>query len=102
MYFSYSPLIKLQNFGRFGDFSYGMYIYAFPLQQLVVMYLGVLSLWVNFALVFFVTLLFAVMSWKFVENPSLKLKGKGDAYIVMIEQKLIAVCRKLVFRFFKR
>jgi peptidoglycan/LPS O-acetylase OafA/YrhL len=33
------PRIHLKDFGRYGDFSYGTYLYAFPIQQLAVCYL---------------------------------------------------------------
>ena len=35
LWFAFHPRIRLQNFGRFGDFSYGTYLYAFPIQQLI-------------------------------------------------------------------
>ena len=37
---AFSPHIQLQHFGRFGDFSYGTYLYAFPIEQLIVRALG--------------------------------------------------------------
>jgi peptidoglycan/LPS O-acetylase OafA/YrhL len=33
---AYLPLLRPLNLGRFGDFSYGTYLYAFPIQQLIV------------------------------------------------------------------
>jgi len=37
---AYLPLLRPLNLGRFGDFSYGTYLYAFPIQQLLVKYAG--------------------------------------------------------------
>jgi len=37
---AYLPLLRPLNLGRFGDFSYGAYLYAFPIQQLIVKYAG--------------------------------------------------------------
>jgi peptidoglycan/LPS O-acetylase OafA/YrhL len=37
---AYLPLLRPLNLGRFGDFSYGTYLYAFPIQQLIVSYGG--------------------------------------------------------------
>lgn len=56
------PLVK----GRF-DYSYGIYIYAFPIQQLVInyTYLGVYS---GLVLTACITLLMASLSWHFVES----------------------------------
>jgi peptidoglycan/LPS O-acetylase OafA/YrhL len=39
-WFSYNRDMPLQNFGHFGDFSYGTYLYAFPIQQMIVQYVG--------------------------------------------------------------
>jgi peptidoglycan/LPS O-acetylase OafA/YrhL len=37
---AYLPLLRPLNLGRFGDFSYGTYLYAFPIQQLIVKFGG--------------------------------------------------------------
>jgi len=37
---AYLPLLRPLNLGRFGDFSYGTYLYAFPIQQLIASYGG--------------------------------------------------------------
>jgi peptidoglycan/LPS O-acetylase OafA/YrhL len=51
------------------DVSYGLYIYACPVQQILVMS-GALSFWAALGL----TLPLAVASWFLVERPALKLK----------------------------
>jgi peptidoglycan/LPS O-acetylase OafA/YrhL len=35
-YFAYHPRIQLNNFAKRGDFSYGLYLYGWPVQQLIV------------------------------------------------------------------
>ncbi|MEO8396984.1 MAG: acyltransferase [Chloroflexota bacterium] len=65
-----------KRFGKHGDFSYGIYIYAFPIQQSLVHLFGdTLPQMVNFALTTVITLPFAILSWHFVEKPALKLKN---------------------------
>jgi len=62
---------------KFGDFSYGIYIYAFPVQQLVVWREGAqLSGALNLVQVLFFTFMLAAASWHFVESPALKLKPR--------------------------
>lgn len=65
----------LRRCGRFGDFSYGLYIYAFPVQQ-TFFWLGGAQL--SFALgslvVLGITLALAALSWHLVEAPALRLK----------------------------
>ncbi|WP_045362331.1 acyltransferase family protein [Mycoavidus cysteinexigens] len=65
----------LRRAGRFGDISYGVYIYAFPVQQTVVLLAGDhLSIWSLLAISTAVTLVFALLSWHMVEGPMLRLK----------------------------
>lgn len=75
LYFAYSKA-PLQNWGRFGDFSYGLYIFAFPVQQALLYFwserLGNLEF---FLFAFSLTLVLAVLSWRLIEKPALRLKG---------------------------
>ena len=60
---------------KVGDYSYGVYVYAFPVQQTCVMLLGNHA--IPMAVLFFslpITLVFAAASWHFVEKPALTLK----------------------------
>lgn len=68
--------LPLRSFARHGDFSYGLYIYAFPVQQLCAV-LGVnrLGLLPYFFLCLAVTLVLAMVSWFLVESPCLRLKS---------------------------
>lgn len=59
------------------DLSYGMYLYAFPIQQMF-SYLGVAqrSWWVGLLMSLFCTFALAVFSWIVIEKPMLRLKTK--------------------------
>jgi peptidoglycan/LPS O-acetylase OafA/YrhL len=75
--FSLNPLPFVSKAGRWGDFSYGLYIWAFPIQQVIVAKSGApLSPLTLAALTFSLTLPIAALSWWFVEKPALLLKGK--------------------------
>ena len=67
-------------FSRVGtkhDLSYGLYLYAFPVQQLLVHYFDAqLSIAALFFSALIVTAGLAFLSWKFIEAPSLRLKNK--------------------------
>ncbi len=74
-YIAYNKKIKLQNFSKYGDFSYGLYIFAFPIQQLTMQYFILhANPFFNFLISFPITLLFSYLSWHFIEKPALKLK----------------------------
>jgi peptidoglycan/LPS O-acetylase OafA/YrhL len=68
-------VLPLQAVGRRNDISYGVYIYAFPIQQLLALAgaaaLGVLPFTV---LCIVCTLPLAALSWFFVEEPAMRLK----------------------------
>jgi len=67
--------LPIRNADRYGDFSYGLYIYAFPVQQMAS--LNHLNRWglVPYVLITFTASLgLAVASWHFVEKPAMDLK----------------------------
>ncbi len=75
MYFAYGFKL-LNNFGKYGDFSYGIYIFHFPLIQLTVS-LGLFTRYNPFLVAFILIgmiLLFAFASWNLVEKHFLKRK----------------------------
>jgi peptidoglycan/LPS O-acetylase OafA/YrhL len=61
---------------RLGDYSYGLYIFAFPVQQAVAQWLHPTSGWTMFVLATPIVLLLSVASWHLVEAPSLTLKQR--------------------------
>jgi peptidoglycan/LPS O-acetylase OafA/YrhL len=77
LWLAYQPYLRFARFGRFGDFSYGIYIYAFPIQQLMVHFLlpGVRA-WQVFVLSYPVIVALAALSWHLVERPSLRQRRR--------------------------
>lgn len=74
-YLAFSPAVKLSSFSKYGDFSYGIYLYAFPIQQLVTYYHGgKMSAMGNFLTCYPIVVILAVFSWYTVEKNFLKLK----------------------------
>jgi len=65
---------------RFGDLSYGLYIYGWPVEQ-ALLYLsgGALAWWRLFPLALLVSAAIAFLSWHLVEKPALKLKPRRAA-----------------------
>lgn len=76
-FLAFCPAIKLHGFARRGDLSYGIYIYAFPIQQCVTHFFGGrMTPFVNFIISLPITVGFAYASWHLVEKRFLKLKNK--------------------------
>jgi peptidoglycan/LPS O-acetylase OafA/YrhL len=86
--FGLAPAPVFSRAGRWGDFSYGLYLYGFPSQQLVNELLGgTPSALRNALLSFPLALLCAVLSWHLVERRALRLKPRsGTRHLVASEQ----------------
>jgi peptidoglycan/LPS O-acetylase OafA/YrhL len=65
---------RLRRLTAHGDVSYGIYIYAFPVQQSVAAIWGGIDPLLMTAVAFPVTYGLAFLSWRLVERPALALK----------------------------
>ncbi|WP_151636456.1 acyltransferase family protein [Noviherbaspirillum aerium] len=66
----------LKDAGKYGDISYGIYIYAFPVQQTVLWALDKDTAFASgLALAVLMTVFCALLSWHLVESPALRLKS---------------------------
>jgi peptidoglycan/LPS O-acetylase OafA/YrhL len=73
---AYHPGIQWNAYNRVGDYSYGLYVYAFPVQQTIVARVTGLTPIELFVVSFTVTLGLAALSWHALERPALALKAK--------------------------
>jgi peptidoglycan/LPS O-acetylase OafA/YrhL len=74
-YLAYVPKGVIRKFNAYGDYSYGIYIYAFPVQQAVLAINPKISLVSFFAISLIITFILAFISWHLVEKKALKLKN---------------------------
>lgn len=79
-YLVYMPKGIIRKFNKLGDYSYGIYIYAFPVQQSTVLLMPNISVLGMTCISGVITLLFAVTSWHLIEKPALALKSRYVAY----------------------
>jgi peptidoglycan/LPS O-acetylase OafA/YrhL len=70
----YLPKGRIRSFNTFGDFSYGVYIYAFPIQQTLALLFPGMPLLAMVALSASATLGVAALSWTLIEQRALALK----------------------------
>ncbi len=76
IYLALAPSVRLASLARWGNLSYGIYIFAWPIQQIVVLQLGPAVTWYwDTALSLPPVLALAWLSWHFVEKPALSLKS---------------------------
>ena len=77
---AYHPRLQFAAYRRIGDYSYGTYVLAFPVQQLLVWRFGMHDPLVLFAVAMAVTLPLAAFSWHAVEKPALARKRAFAAW----------------------
>ncbi len=80
IYAAHLPVPFLNNFGRPGDFSYGIYIYHYPVQQILIQATeNTLLLPALCGLSFLVTFPLAFLSWHVIERRALAAKNLNTA-----------------------
>jgi len=68
-WFATTPGSWLKRFGKYGDFSYGIYLYSFMVSQLIVYLHGkAMSPWALFALAWPASVVCGIASWYLVER----------------------------------
>lgn len=80
---AYLPRGPIRRYNALGDYSYGVYIYAWPMQQLAVHAFGPMEPIQNILIAVPMVLAMAWLSWTFVEKPALGLlrranRGRSD------------------------
>lgn len=68
LWFAFTSKIKFNGFAKYGDFSYGIYLYGFPLEQIVVYWTKTQSHWMVFFLAWPCSIVFGALSWYLVES----------------------------------
>ncbi len=74
-----------------GDYSYGLFLYGFPVQQAVVAVLGPDPWYVNLALSYAVTMALAMFSWHCVEAPAMRLRP----YLYALEAAIVRMTDRM-------
>ena len=77
---AYVPAGEIRKFNRFGDYSYGIYIYAFPVQQVVAATVPGVSVMMMSLVAYPITLGLSMLSWHLREKRALRFK---EAYTLL-------------------
>ena len=76
IYLGVCKLPKIRYLDR-GDYSYGIYLYGFPIQQTLAHYFpDALPWWGMGAVSIVITIFFSMLSWHWIEKPILALKNR--------------------------
>jgi len=73
-FLAYVPSGGIRKYNKVGDYSYGLYIYAFPVQQVVVAYRPDVSVGGMIAWSTLIVLPLAIASWHLIEKPAMNWK----------------------------
>jgi peptidoglycan/LPS O-acetylase OafA/YrhL len=75
----------LSHFNRLPDVSYGVYLYGWPIQKLLLWYYPSMSPWTLFISAAPLAILMGTVSWYLIEKPALRFKG--PAFSTLENQK---------------
>lgn len=85
IYLALNPRLPPLNATRFGDLSYGIYIYGWPAEAAVIWALkGHAAWWQVFGLALPLAAALAFLSWHLIERPALSLKPRGARAVVPV------------------
>lgn len=75
-YIAYIPKGWIRKFNQYGDYSYGIYIYAWPIQQSVIAFMPGISPLELCLYSLLITALLSYFSWHCIEKKALMFKGR--------------------------
>ena len=84
LFIAFVPRGVLRHYNRVGDYSYGVYIYAFPVQQAAVAWWPQLTVLEMMGASALATLALAAASWHLVEHRALATKSRLVAQARML------------------
>ncbi|HKX09670.1 MAG TPA: acyltransferase [Stellaceae bacterium] len=76
IYLALNPSLPVLSAARFGDLSYGLYIYGWPVEQTVLYLRPDATWWELFLVAYPATAVVAFLSWHLVEKRALRLKPR--------------------------
>lgn len=91
-YLGFATNSLIERYNRLGDYSYGVYIYAFPVQEILAHQLKGIGPISMMLLAFPIVLIAAMCSWHYVEKPAMSKRRGFAAYIANSYNGIKAYC----------
>ena len=98
IWFAYVPRGFIRRYNSFGDYSYGLYIYAFPVQQSLAATVAGIRPASMILTASALTLLIAILSWYMIEKPALRLKGRLVPRILVLSKACLSILKRERFK----
>lgn len=76
LFVGYYPPLVVERWCDGADYSYGIYIYGYAVQQTLIWRFGAMPVLPHFLLAWGLTMPFAIASWHLIEQPALALKER--------------------------
>ncbi|WP_317930498.1 acyltransferase [Halioxenophilus sp. WMMB6] len=93
LFLGLSQRLRLPRLDKYGDLSYGLYLYAFPVQQTLIYYIGGHHPWLLNLSALIISLVLAVLSWRFIEQPVL---ARRITIVNLITRAHLALTKRLL------
>lgn len=74
-YAGFKPITALADFDKLPDISYGVYLYGWPVQKLLLWYFPAIPVWLLMLLSSLAAIGLGLMSWHTIEKPCLRWKS---------------------------
>ncbi len=79
LWFGSQSFRPLERFQTAPDVSYGLYLYGWPVQSLIILFFPGVPLWVTIVGAIFGAATLGYLSWILIERPALSLKNRTEA-----------------------
>ena len=88
---AFTPMIRMHRWGAHGDFSYGLYLWGYPVQQLIVSMLGTVSPLILCLYAVPTAILAGMISWYAIERHFLHRKPARQPQPIIAAPPLVEV-----------
>ena len=80
---------QLLDFRKLPDISYGVYLYAFPINKIILYYTPNINVYLSMLIVLFSSIIAGLFSWYLIERPFMALKSFNMERYFLLKEKIL-------------